>query len=245
MTFPDPFTDPIPDWHLVGGYYYFTNDIVSLGQALTVENLLEAYRKGIFPWHIDGLPLPWYCPQMRAILDFDDLHIPRSLAKERRRQNLVFTIDEDFESVIRYCSASKRPGQTGTWITADFIRAYCELHRAGFAHSVEARDEAGRIVGGLYGVDAGGVFCGESMFYLRPNASKLALLHIIEYLKGRGSTWLDAQVLTPHLQSLGAKEITRRVFLARLRETQSLGLNLFGVSDNIAKARKAREDSFE
>jgi len=232
MTFLNPLTDPIPEWHLVDGYYYFTNDIVSLGDPLTTENLLEAYGKGIFPWYIEGMPLPWYCPEKRAVLNFEDLHIPRSLRKEQNRQNLTFTIDKDFQTVIRHCAAARRPGQNGTWITDDFIRAYTELHLAGAAHSIEAWDKEGALAGGLYGVDAGGVFCGESMFYIRPHASRLALLFLVEYLKKRGSFWLDIQVLTPHMKSLGAKEISRSEFLVRLHETRQLGLKLFDSSGN-------------
>ena len=121
----------------------------------------------------------------------------------------------------------KRPDQPGTWITDEFIRVYSRLHEAGTAHSVETWDEKGDLVGGLYGVDAGGVFCGESMFYTAPNASKLALLFLIEHLRSRGSTWLDAQVMTPHMKALGAKEIGRIEFLDKLIETQNLNLNLF------------------
>jgi leucyl/phenylalanyl-tRNA--protein transferase len=115
----------------------------------------------------------------------------------------------------------------GTWITSDFEAVYNELHREGMAHSVEVWNPAGDLVGGLYGIDAGGVFCGESMFYKEPNASKLALLFLIDHLASRGSTWLDAQVMTPHMNALGAREISRKDFLTRLRQTQDLKLALF------------------
>ena len=121
--------------------------------------------------------------------------------------------------------ASRKSG--GTWINDEFIRVYGELHREGIVHSVEAWDEEGELAGGLYGVDAGGVFCGESMFYRQPNASKLALLFLIDHLRSRGSTCLDAQVMTEHMAALGAKDIKRDNFLVKLRETQKLSLNLF------------------
>lgn len=234
MTFPDPHTYEFPEWVLFDDYFYHATDIVSFGDKLTVENLRDAYRNGIFPWHVDGMPLPWYCPEKRAILRFKDLHIPRSLEKERRREIFTFTIDKDFSTVITECAKASRSGQKGTWITNEFVEVYTKLHNAGMAHSIEARDAEGALVGGLYGVDAGGVFCGESMFFKLPNASKLALLFLIDHLKKRGATWLDAQVMTPHMRTLGAREITRHEFLRRLRETQGFELSLFGT-----KARRA------
>ena len=212
---------------LFGDYFYYAKDIVSFGDPLTVENLRTSYRLGIFPWHVEGLPLPWYCPEKRAILEFDELHIPRSLERARRKAPFTFTIDKDFRTVIENCASAVRAGETGTWITPDFIRAYCELHTGGMAHSVEAWNESGDLVGGVYGVDAGGVFCGESMFHTETNASKLALLFLIEKLQKRNATWLDAQVMTPHIRALGAKEIRRPEFLRKLRETQAADLKLF------------------
>jgi leucyl/phenylalanyl-tRNA--protein transferase len=209
-------------------YFYYSRDIVSFGDELTVENLTKAYKLGIFPWHVDGLPLPWYCPEKRAILEFSELHIPRSLDRARRKNPYSFTIDKEFKKVIRTCSSMRRPDQTGTWITEEFVRAYTQLHDAGIAHSIEAWDENGTLVGGLYGVDAGGVFCGESMFHTSPNASKLALLFLTDHLRERGATWLDAQVMTPHIKALGAKEVRRLDFLWELKMTQELGLDLFG-----------------
>lgn len=227
MTFPDPSNFEFPEWLPFGDYLYYAQDIISFGDALTVENLREAYTKGIFPWYMDGIPLPWFCPEQRAILQFDELHIPRSLAKERRKNKFRFTIDEDFRHVIEECSMATRSGQKGTWITSAFIESYTALHEQGMAHSVEAWDEHGNLVGGVYGVDAGGVFCGESMFYKKPYASKLALLFLIDHLKERGSTWLDCQVMTPHMQALGAKELTRKDFLDKLKLAQSGDVTTF------------------
>jgi len=218
--FPDPQTHEFPEWVLFDDYFYYARDIVSFGDELTADNLRRAYRLGIFPWHVEGLPLPWYCPEKRAILEFTDLHIPRSLDRSRRKNLFTFTIDSDFIGVIERCSRAVRSGQSGTWITPDFIRAYTDLHNAGVAHSVEAWSADGRLVGGVYGVDAGGVFCGESMFHTETDASKLALLFLIDRLEARGATWIDAQVMTPHIKALGAKEIRRGEFLEKLRAIQ-------------------------
>ena len=216
-----------PSWVIIGQYLYPADGVVHFGGRLTAENVVRAYSMGIFPWYTEGIPLPWHCPDKRAIIEFDRIKTPRSLAKVRRRSDLRFTIDEDFQSVIRECKRAHRPGQHGTWITPDFVRVYTELHLAGVAHSVEAWNTAGELVGGLYGIDAGGVFCGESMFYKHPNASKLALLFLVDHLSQRGSTWLDCQVMTPHRQALGAADIDREEFLDKLKATQQQNLTIF------------------
>jgi leucyl/phenylalanyl-tRNA---protein transferase len=226
-AFPDPLTFRYPEWVQIGSYLFRSHDVVSFGTPLTVENVREAYKKGIFPWYTEGIPLPWHCPERRAILEFENLRIPRSLAKARRGSSMTFTIDKDFTRVIRSCSTAYRPGQRGTWITPEFERIFTDLHKLNIAHSVEAWNAAGELAGGLYGVDAGGVFCGESMFFTEPNASKLALLFLIDHLSERGSTWLDSQVMTPHMEALGAKEISRSEFLAKLKTTQKAKLKLF------------------
>jgi len=230
--FPDPRSYDFPEWVLIGEYFYHAADVVAFGTPLTVDTVTEAYRKGIFPWYMRGVPLPWYCPEQRAVLDFDDLYVTRSLAKVQRQDRFTFTVDLDFEAVMRACSTVKRPEQGGTWITKDFVEVYAEMHRRGLAHSVEAWDAQGNLAGGLYGVDAGGVFCGESMFHHQPNASKLALLFLIDHMRERGATWLDVQVMTPHMKALGAKDISRRKFLGRLKGTQKLELDLFGAGSN-------------
>jgi len=226
-VFPDPLTYRYPEWVRIGEYLFRSYDVVAFGTPLTVANVREAYSKGIFPWYTDGIPLPWHCPEQRAILEFDRLKIPRSLEKERKKSSFIFSIDRDFAAVIHECAQAYRPGQFGTWITSDFEEVYNELHREGMAHSVEAWGQDGELVGGLYGIDAGGVFCGESMFYKEPNASKLALLFLIDHLRTRGSTWLDCQVMTPHMQALGAREVDRRTFLSKLAEARSQTLELF------------------
>lgn len=225
--FPDPQTHDFPPLVLSGEYFYDGRDIISLGNQLTAANVRESYGKGIFPWPTEGMPLPWFCPEYRAVLDFSELRISRSLAKTRRRSGFTFSIDGDFDAVIRACSRIERRGQFGTWITPQIIDIYGELHREGTAHSVEVYDEDDELVGGLYGVDAGGVFGGESMFHTRSDASKLALLFLVDHLKSRGASWLDIQVMTPHLRSLGAKEIPRREFLERLHTAQQSRIAIF------------------
>lgn len=226
IEFPNPRTHEFAEWVLFGEYYYNARDIIGFGGDLSVENLQKAYRNGIFPWHIDGLPLPWFCPEYRAVLEFDELHIPRTLKKEYRKTNFTFTIDEDFRAVIEHCARARRRHESGTWITKEFIEAYTGFHQAGDAHSIEVWD-GGELVGGLYGVDSGGVFGGESMFHQRSNASKFALLFLIEHLKSRGATWIDIQVMTPHFKVLGAKEIERNEFLHKLETAQEKELRLF------------------
>src|ERR1041384_5992479 len=200
--------------------------IVALGGPLTTTNLMRAYCRGIFPWPLNEQILPWCCPEERGILDFNELHIPRRLVRTRRQSKFHFTIDRSFPQVIAHCAAVQRKGESSTWITPQMIRAYCELHRQGHAHSVEVWEDA-ELVGGLYGVDACGSFSGESMFSLRPNASKLALLFLIEHLKERDLDWMDIQMVTPHLEALGAKVVSRDDFLEKLAATQNPRLILF------------------
>lgn len=205
---------------------YARGDIVAFHDDLDVETLRDAYRHGIFPWPHDDLPLPWFSPRRRTVLIFEELHAGRSLIKAQKQSTFTFTIDRDFKSVIAACAASPRPEQDGTWIEPEIIEAYTALHRAGDAHSVEVWDGED-LVAGLYGVDSGGVFTGESMFYRRPNGSKLALLHLVGHLQSRGATWLDCQVMTTHMAALGARQITRNRFLDMLAAAQASGKSLF------------------
>jgi len=211
-TFPDP--------------RYAPSDVVAMGEDLRVPTLREAYRKGIFPWPHDGLPLPWFSPRRRAVILFDELRVGRSLRKTQHRAPFTFTIDRAFRDVIRACAEANRPEQDGTWIAPNIIAAYTRFHVSGEAHSIEAW-EGDTLAGGLYGIDAGGVFTGESMFHRRSDASKLALLFLIDHLRERGATFLDCQVMTPHMKALGAREISRAKFLDRLAAAQAQGLKLF------------------
>jgi leucyl/phenylalanyl-tRNA--protein transferase len=203
--------------------------LVALDFELTPERIVSAYRHGIFPWpdSTPGRPIPWVCPRRRAVLEFDRLHVPRNLRKARRALGrLRFTVDGAFEAVIHACAAARRPGQRGTWILPEMIRAYLAVHRLGHAHSVEAWD-GGTLVAGLYGVTAGGVFTGESMFHRLGDASKLCVLHLIEHLRDRGATWIDIQQKTPHFAQLGAREIPRADFLAWLEAARRADRTLF------------------
>jgi leucyl/phenylalanyl-tRNA--protein transferase len=218
MDFPDPRADNY-------------GDIVAVGGNLQPDNLIAAYRRGIFPWPIENCPLPWFSPRERAILEWDSLHVPRRLARRSRQSPFRLTIDADFPRVMLHCALVARPDETGTWITPEMFEAYHALHRLGHAHSAEAWENE-ELVGGIYGVDAGGAFACESMFYLRPNASKLALLYLFEHLRARGLDWIDVQVLTPHIERLGAKLVSRAAFLDKLERTLARKLELFppGVS---------------
>lgn len=205
---------------------YARGDVVAIGDDLSVDTLREAYRNGIFPWPHDELPLPWFSPRRRTVILFDELHAGRSLRKAAKRSTFRFTIDAAFEQVIQACSGTPRLEQDGTWISDAIIAAYTRLHHAGDAHSVEVWD-GDELAGGLYGVDSGGVFTGESMFHRRSDASKLALLFLVEHLRSRGATWLDCQVMTPHMEALGARQIARSRFLDMLAATQARGLKIF------------------
>ena len=193
--------------------------LVAVGGAIEPETLLRAYRSGIFPWSSDPAPT-WWCPDPRAIFDIDVYRPSRSLRRHIRRAGWRFTVDQHFATVMRLC-AEPTPARPSTWITDDFVAAYTELHRRGLAHSVEVM-EGGELVGGLYGVTIGGFFGGESMFHRRTDASKAAVGFLVQHLRERGFTLLDAQVPTPHLASLGAVEITRRDYLSRLRDAIAL-----------------------
>jgi leucyl/phenylalanyl-tRNA--protein transferase len=189
--------------------------LLAVGGDLEPERLLAAYAAGIFPWFSEGTPILWWSPDPRLVLEPDRLHVSASLRRTLRRSRYRVTSDAAFARVIERCAARERPGQGGTWITAGMREAYARLHRLGFAHSFEAW-EGEALAGGLYGVSLGGAFFGESMFADRPDASKVAFVRAVEFLAGRGIDLVDAQVRTEHLLRLGAHEIPRDEFLARL-----------------------------
>ena len=190
------------------------NGLLAAGGALSPEWLLSAYRRGIFPWFSTGQPILWWSPDPRCVLDPAEFAPSRSLRQSIRHRGYATRIDTDFAAVIDGCAAP-RAGADGTWITSSMRRAYLELHRQGHAHSVETW--AGpRLVGGLYGVRVGGLFCGESMFALERDASKVAFARLIEHALGAGIGLIDCQLPTPHLASLGARTVPREEFLARI-----------------------------
>lgn len=194
--------------------------LLAVGGDLRPERLMDAYRRGIFPWYGEGLPILWHSPDPRYVLPVEQLRVNRSLAKAIRRGPYVITLDTAFGEVLRHCAATPRPGQDGTWITDDMVRAYETLHALGQAHSVEAW-LADELVGGLYGVAVGALFCGESMFAHAPDASKIAFVTLVRQLAGWGFELIDCQVHTEHLERFGAEEWPRRRYLdalARLRD---------------------------
>jgi leucyl/phenylalanyl-tRNA--protein transferase len=186
---------------------------IAVGGDLQPERLLLAYSLGIFPWQ--GEPLHWHSPDPRMVLLADELRVSRSLAKTIRQRRFRVSLDTGFRAVMVACASVPRPGQEGTWITPAMVDAYCELHRRGVAHSVEAwRGET--LVGGLYGISLGAAFFGESMFSHERDASKVAFVALVEQLARWQIPLVDCQVHTPHLASLGAREWPRRTFLAAL-----------------------------
>ncbi|MCR4303485.1 MAG: leucyl/phenylalanyl-tRNA--protein transferase [Gallionella sp.] len=190
--------------------------LLAAGGDLSVSRLLEAYRHGIFPWFNPGEPVLWWSPDPRMVLIPGEFRIARSLARVLRNRIFDVRTDTAFEQVMRACAAP-RHGHDGTWIHEDMIAAYCALHRLGHAHSVEAWMD-GRLAGGLYGVSIGHMFYGESMFSLVSNASKVAMAHLAAQLERWHFGMIDCQMKTPHLASLGAREIPRSEFIARMQE---------------------------
>jgi leucyl/phenylalanyl-tRNA--protein transferase len=190
------------------------NGLLAAGADLSVGRLLEAYRRGIFPWYSSGQPPLWWSPDPRMVLFVDELRVPRSLAKSVRNKGYEVRIDTAFPDVLRGCS-EPRNYAPGTWLGPDMRTAYARLHSEGYAHSFETWRE-NELVGGLYGVAVGRMFYGESMFSRATDASKVALVKLVEVLKTRGFQLIDCQMHTQLLESLGAREIPRREFLRAL-----------------------------
>ncbi len=197
------------------------NGVVAVGGDFRPERLLAAYAHGIFPWPCEGYPLLWHSPPERFVLRPAELRINRSLAKAIRRRPFEIRLDTAFADVIAACQSVPRPGQPGTWLTDELRAAFTELHRRGWAHSAEAWQN-GVLVGGLYGLAIGGMFCGESMFARADNASKIALATLCQQLARWQFTLLDAQVPTPHLAALGAKPMPRARFLQEVARATAL-----------------------
>jgi leucyl/phenylalanyl-tRNA---protein transferase len=192
------------------------NGLLAVGGDLSPRRLLDAYRRGIFPWYSEGDPILWWSPDPRMVLFPDELRVTRSLAKTLRNKPHEVRFDTAFAAVMRGCAAP-RPGQGGTWIGPEMRAAYRKLHDLGYAHSVETWIE-GELAGGLYGVAIGGVFFGESMFSRARDASKMALVGLVRRLAAEGFGLIDCQMHTAHLESLGAREIPRAEFARRVKD---------------------------
>jgi len=204
-------------------YYQFPDpdkwddDIIAVGGNLSPGLLLSAYEQGIFPWYNPEDPVIWQSPDPRCVIFPGKLHVSSSMKKILKNGTFKITYDENFEGVIRGCSEKVRPGQSGTWISEDIIDAYVELHNLGWAHSAESWQD-GELAGGCYGVLLGKGFIGESMFSLKPNASKAALLSVAKTMFDHGVGFIDCQVPTAHLKSLGGEEMPRSEFLKLLKK---------------------------
>jgi len=199
---PDPGPDP--------------SGLVGFGADLAPETLVDAYRRGIFPWPHEGVAIPWFSPNPRAIIVSGQVHVSRSLAARIRRSGWETTVDADFASVVAACRV--RPDD-GTWITDEMVAGYTRLHHLGWAHSLEVWD--GRdLIGGIYGVRVGACFTGESMFHRRTDASKVALVDLATRWQEAGGAFVDGQLPTEHLMRMGAAEVDRARFLAWLAEVR-------------------------
>jgi leucyl/phenylalanyl-tRNA---protein transferase len=190
--------------------------LLAVGGDLTPQRLLLGYSQGIFPWYGPKLPILWHSPDPRMVMTTRDLVVNRSLRKHIKKRPYELRIDTAFTEVLARCAGVPRPGQDGTWLVPDMVEAYSTLHKLGFAHSFEAWDGE-RLVGGLYGVSLGACFFGESMFALAPDASKIAFAAAVAQLDAWEIRLIDCQVHTDHLARLGAVEVTRAEFLARLK----------------------------
>ncbi|WP_010261582.1 leucyl/phenylalanyl-tRNA--protein transferase [Treponema primitia] len=206
FNFPSP--EESPDW------------IVAVGGNLSPGMLLSAYEQGLFPWYNQDDPILWQSPDPRFVIFPEKLHVSKSMQKVFRQGQFSFALDRNFPAVIHGCGEVCRPGQGGTWITKDIIAAYTELHRLGWAHSAESYLD-GELAGGCYGVRLGNAFIGESMFAREPNASKAAFLRLAKILFADGVSFIDCQVHTDHLESLGGEEISRKECLKLLGRAQA------------------------
>lgn len=195
--------------------------LLAYGGCLALPRMLSAYQRGIFPWFAEGEPILWWCPSSRAVLFCNEFHLSRSMRRFHQHSLFQVTINQAFIKVIRHCAFHR---DNGTWITKQVIEAWCQLHQAGYAHSVEVWQDH-QLVGGIYGMALGQLFCGESMFSLRPNASKTALLVFNQHFQAAGGQLIDCQILNPHTASLGARNIPRPSYLSQLHTLQHASMN--------------------
>ena len=194
-----------------------SDGILAIGGDLSPQRLQLAYKSGIFPWFEDGEPIIWWSPNPRMVLFLEDLIVSKSMRNILNRNVFKVTFNQNFREVISNCQKIKRDGQKGTWITNEMIEAYCKLNELGIAKSIEVWQND-QLVGGLYGIDLGHVFCGESMFSLVSNASKVAFIALVNQLKKDNYRLLDCQVYNEHLESLGCREIEREAFMEILKK---------------------------
>jgi len=197
--------------------------LLAVGGNLSPSTLIDAYRRGIFPWYQDDDPILWWSPRERCVIDMTDLHLSKSLRRTLRRQQYTVSTDRDFTAVVSAC-ASPRDDDNGTWITKEMAEAYIELHQLGYAHSIEVWDSQ-QLVGGMYGVVVGDIFCGESMFSRVRDGSKIAMAYLCGELQHLGYSLLDCQIENSHLLSMGAYLMPRDSFLSRLEQGRDLRLS--------------------
>lgn len=202
--FPDPLLDDV-------------GDIVAIGGDLSVDRLIVAYKNGIFPWYDENSPILWWSPDPRMVLFPENLHVSKRLKRTIKQKKFKVTVNYAFSEVINLCSSVKRPNSEGTWLLPEMIEAYINLHKIGYAHSIEAWLDD-KLAGGLYGVSIGRAFFGESMFFLVSNASKVAFVWLVLTLKKAGFHLIDCQQVTEHLMRFGATPIPRWEFIKRLRQ---------------------------
>jgi leucyl/phenylalanyl-tRNA--protein transferase len=244
LTIPGPSRWRFPDPATAG-----EDGLVGIGADLEPATLLDAYRQGIFPWPHPGAPLPWFSPDPRGVIPLGGLVVSRSLRARLRRSGWETTVDRAFAAVLTGCA--DRPGglepgppeggdEGGTWITRPMRAAYQRLHDLGHAHSLEVW-AGGELVGGLYGVGVGGVFTGESMFHLATDASKVALVDLVARLAAAGGRLIDVQMVTPHLASLGARDLPRAEFLRLLARVRDLPVRLSTERLGVARLAKGRD----
>ncbi|MGB1198005.1 MAG: leucyl/phenylalanyl-tRNA--protein transferase [Thalassotalea sp.] len=198
------------------------NGLLAIGGDLSLQRLIKAYSLGIFPWFNEDQPILWWCPTPRAIIPTNQLIVNKTTRKFLKKTNYTVTVNNAFDQVIRFCANAPFRSEE-TWITTEMQQAYLNLHQAGYAHSIEVWYE-GELIGGLYGIAINGYFSGESMFYKRDNASKVALIALTSLLKNAGISFIDCQIENPFLNSMGCIELTRDKFIALKNEAMALAL---------------------
>ena len=196
------------------------NGIVAVSREIHPEMLTDSYSHGIFPWPFGEEYdfIPWCAPLKRGIIPLEEFHVPASFLREMKKLDFSLRVDSDFPAVIKACAAAARPEQEGTWITSQIIDAYCLFHKMGYAHSFETYDSSGNLIGGLYGISVGRIFCGESMFYKVSGASKFAFVKMVEVLKTLGVVLIDTQMVTNATAAFGAREIPSAQYIRLLKK---------------------------